>query len=69
MWDLKLGGLIDYPGVQAVVIAFGVFGAVSKYFQFSVSRHMEGLHFLIPLNLGAVYERWWKRWLSLLDIA
>lgn len=60
VWDLKLGGLADYLRVQAVVNALGVFGAVSKYFQFSVSRHLEGLYFLIPLNLGAVSETWRK---------
>lgn len=57
---MNLGGLVGYLRVQAVVIALGAFDAVSKYFQFSVSRHMEGLYFLIPLNLGAVNETWWK---------
>lgn len=56
MWDSRLGGLGDSLRTQATVIAFGVFGAVSNYFQFSASRHMEELYFSILLNLGAANE-------------
>lgn len=56
MWDSKLGDLGASLRAQASMIAFGVFGAVSKYFQFYASRHMDELYFPVLLNLEAAHE-------------